>query len=103
MPDGKHGSGTGDHESGGKDRAVTSFDPVGEFFKPFVTGPNRILIFTEEDRDETGREAMAKPQGEEGTSATVAIVESGIGSGPCKRRRDRCGQRCALRGRETGS
>jgi hypothetical protein len=24
---------------------VRPFDPVGEFFKPFVTGPNRILIF----------------------------------------------------------
>jgi hypothetical protein len=32
-----------------------SFDPVGEFLKPFVTGPNRILISTEEDRDENGQ------------------------------------------------
>src|SRR5258708_4055198 len=44
------------------------FDPVGEFFKPFVTGPNRILISTEEDRDEDGQNAVAKSQVEEGTS-----------------------------------
>jgi hypothetical protein len=30
------------------------FDPVGEFFKPFVTGPSRILISIEENRDEGG-------------------------------------------------
>jgi hypothetical protein len=80
-----------------------SFDPVGEFLKPFVTGPNRILISTEEDRDENGREAVAKSKSEEGTSAAVAIRESGFGGGPSPRRGDRCGQWSALRGRETGS
>jgi hypothetical protein len=29
-----------------------SVDPVGEFLKPFVTGPNRILIPSKENRDE---------------------------------------------------
>jgi transposase len=38
---------------------VRPFDPVGEFFKPFVTGPNRILISTEEDRDEYRQSAVA--------------------------------------------
>jgi hypothetical protein len=28
------------------------FDPVGEIHKPFVTGPNRIPISTEENRDD---------------------------------------------------
>jgi len=36
--------------------AMTSWlrfiDPVGEFSKPFVTWPSRILSFIEENRDE---------------------------------------------------
>jgi hypothetical protein len=59
-----------------------SFDPVGEFLKLFVTGPNRILITTEENRDENGREAVAKSKSEEGASAAVAIGESRSGGGP---------------------
>jgi hypothetical protein len=37
-----------------------------EFLKPFVTGPNRILPSTEENQDESGEKAVAKPKGEEG-------------------------------------
>jgi hypothetical protein len=29
------------------------FDPVGEFLKPFVTGPNRIPISSKEISDES--------------------------------------------------
>jgi|SRR5271165_265296 len=50
-----------------------SFDPVGEFLKPFVTGPNRIFISTKENRDEDGQKAVAESQGEEGTSAAVGL------------------------------
>jgi hypothetical protein len=31
------------------------FDPVGEFLKPFVTGPNRIPISSKENRDAYGQ------------------------------------------------
>jgi transposase len=47
VPEGKHGSGTGDHWHGGKGHDRESFDPVGEIFKPFVTGPNPILRLEE--------------------------------------------------------
>ncbi len=59
-----------------------SFDPVGEFLKPFVTGPNRILISTEENKDEDGEKAAAEPKGEEGAGAAVAIGEPETGGGP---------------------
>jgi hypothetical protein len=39
-----HGSGTGDHEPGGKDLVVLALWPRWRVFKPFVTGPNRIPI-----------------------------------------------------------
>jgi len=52
------------------------FDPVGEFLKPFITGPNRILIPTKENGDEDGQKAVAKSQGEEGTGATIAIAST---------------------------
>jgi hypothetical protein len=50
-----------------------SFDPVGEFLKPFVTGPNRIPISIKENRDEDGHKAVAKSKGEARTGAAVAV------------------------------
>ena len=49
------------------------FDPVGEFLKPFVTGPNRNPIPIEVNRDEDGHKAVAKSKGEERTVAAVAV------------------------------
>ncbi len=74
------------------------FDPVGEIFQPFVTGPNRIPFFMQESRDDGEEEAVAEPKREEGVGATPAIGgprpdrDSSAGS------RDRCGQQFPLRG-----
>ncbi len=48
------------------------FDPVGEIFQPFVTGPNRIPDFLSGET-EMATEKSAKPQGEERIGAAVAI------------------------------
>ena len=42
------------------------FDPVGEIPQPIVTGPNRILISIEENRDDGRQKVVAEPEGEEG-------------------------------------
>src|SRR5258708_39304849 len=73
-----------------------SFDPVGEFLKPFVTGPNRIPISTKEDRDEDGQNAVAKSQREEGTDAAVADGRRGAGVGASISLADRFGPQCRL-------
>jgi hypothetical protein len=77
---------------GGKDLVVTAFQPVGEFFKPFVTGPNRIPISIEEHRDEDGQQAVAEPKSEEGVSAAAAIGEPRSGGSPSTSRGNRCGR-----------
>jgi len=44
VPDGEHGSGTGDHWHGGKRRRWDgSLTPLRRYSKPFVTGPNPTL------------------------------------------------------------
>ena len=50
----------------------------------------------------TDKKVVAESQGKEGTSAAVAIGEPRSGGGSSSRRRNRCGQQCALRGRTTG-
>ena len=42
------------------------FDPVGEFLKPFVTGPSRIPISIKENRNEDGQKAVAEPKSKDG-------------------------------------
>src|SRR5713226_1456034 len=79
------------------------FDPVGEISKPFVTGPNRIPISAEENRDDDRQNAVAEPEREKGTGAAAARGEPRPGGGPSPRRGDRCGQWCALRGGATGA
>ena len=49
------------------------------------------------------QKAMAKPKGQEGTRAAAAVEEPRFGGSSSARRGNRCGQRCALRGRATGS
>ena len=48
------------------------FDRVGEISKPFVTGPNRIPISAEENRDDDRQNAVAEPEREKGTGAAAA-------------------------------
>jgi len=49
----------------------------------------------EENRDEDGEKAVAKPKGQEGTRATAAVGKPGFGSGASQRRGNRRGQQCA--------
>jgi hypothetical protein len=47
--------------------------PLERFFKPIVTGPNRIPFSTKESRNGDRQEAVAEPEGEKGMGTTVAI------------------------------
>jgi hypothetical protein len=74
MPGKKHGSGTGDRWHGGKgSRQDSPLTPLGRFFKPFVTGPNRIPLFSEENNNEGGEKVVAEPEGEERMGPAIAI------------------------------
>jgi hypothetical protein len=65
VPDGEHGSGTGDHWHGGKRPSDGSLTPLGRFSKPFVTGPNPILISYSGERDGDSEEVAARKEKKE--------------------------------------
>jgi hypothetical protein len=56
--------------------------PLRRFSKPFVIGPNLILISDSGARDGDSEEVMAKPEGEERMDLASAIGGSGTGGGP---------------------
>ena len=83
MPDGEHGSGTGDRWHGGKRRPWDgSLTPLGRFSKPFVTGPNPILISYSGEGDGDSEEVVAKPEGKERVGPAIAIGGPGARGGP---------------------
>jgi hypothetical protein len=52
------------------------FDPVGEIFQPFVSGPNRVPFTCRRSGDDGGEEAMAKSEREEGVGTGPPLPQS---------------------------
>src|SRR6516164_1357059 len=75
------------------------FDPVGSFSKPFVPGPNPILISYSGERDGDSEEVVAKPKGEERVELALAIGGPGSGGSPSACGGHCYGQRCPVRSR----
>jgi hypothetical protein len=55
-----------------------SLTPMGRFSKPFVTGPNPILISYSGERDGDIEEVVAKPEGEEEWTRRLQSEDPGL-------------------------
>jgi hypothetical protein len=76
VPDGEHGSGTGDRWHGGKRRRWDGpLTPLRRFSEPFVTGPNPILIFLFRRQQCPLRGGTSRPGS--GTSAPIRVFYRG--------------------------
>jgi hypothetical protein len=63
------------------------FDPVGEILKPFVTGPNSILISTEENRMSDEKPLRNRKERKE-LGRRLQSENPGAGGGSSRCRRD---------------
>jgi hypothetical protein len=58
------------------------FDPDGRFSKPFVTGPNPILLSYSRERDGDSQEVVAEPERKKGMDSAIAIGGPGAAGDP---------------------